>query len=144
MSVKVGSAAKSASSDHNRSRPAVLWHRMPCPKKLLHVPAMAHDERLSRERLRLERGEEYCGLGDVLSRRELAVDGLFEHDVLDDGLLGDTERARLIRNLLLDERGEHEARADHVRPHPVSRALLGNDLGEPDESMLGGDVGRLQ
>ena len=47
-------------------------------------------------------------------------------------------------NLLVDQRRAHEARADHVGAHAVLGAFLGHHLGQADQAVLGGDVGRLQ
>src|SRR6476620_2981349 len=69
---------------------------------LFHVPAVAHDERLAGQRVRRERCEQRGDLGDVVERCELAVDGVLEHDLLDDVLLADAERRGLLGNLLLD------------------------------------------
>lgn len=83
------------------------------------------------------------GVGNVLSRRKLAVHGLLEHDVLDDRLLGYAERASLFGDLLVDQRGAHEAGANNVRPDTTLCTFLGDHLGEADESVFGSDVGRL-
>src|SRR5262249_13067428 len=74
----------------------------------LHEPAVADDDRLSRQRVGGKRGEEERRLGDVLDRGELAVNGLLQHHVLHDLLLGDAEVARLLGDLLVDERRAHE------------------------------------
>ena len=49
-------------------------------------------------------------LGDVFDRGEFAVDGLLQHDLLDDVVLGDAELLGLLGDLLLDQRRAHEAR----------------------------------
>src|SRR5262249_60735362 len=100
------------------------WPRAPQPPirrgaaaASLHEPAMADHERLAREGVRLECGEEQRSLGDVLHRRELAIDGLFEHHIADHRLLGDAELLRLLRDLLVHERRAHEAGTDDIGPH---------------------------
>src|SRR5208337_247502 len=110
----------------------------------LHEPAMADHERLAGQRVRAEGGEEERGFCDVLDRGELAVDGVLQHDVLDDVLLGDAELLRLLRNLLVDERRAHEARADDVGADAVLGAFLGDGLGETDEAVLGRHIGSLE
>src|SRR5437588_2168872 len=80
----------------------------------------------------------------ILGRGEFTIHRLGQHDVLDDGLLGYAELLRLLRDLLVDERRAHEARAYDIRTNPMSGAFLGNHLGEPDEAVLGGDIGRLE
>jgi hypothetical protein len=49
------------------------------------------------------------------------------------------ELSRLLGNLLVNERCAHEAGADDVGAHAVLRTFLGDDLGEPDDAVLGGD-----
>src|SRR5215470_6851959 len=110
----------------------------------LHEPAMANHERLTREGVRLECGEEQRGLGDVPYRRELAIHGLLKHHIADNLLLGDAELLRLLRDLFVHERRAHEARTDDICPHAMLGALLGDDLGEADQSMLCRHVGRLE
>src|SRR5208337_2227073 len=78
---------------------------------LLHVPAMAHDERLPGQCQRGECGEENGHVRDVLRRRELAVDCLPEHDRLDDLVLGQAQFPGLLGDLPIDEGRANEAGA---------------------------------
>src|SRR5260370_32660184 len=110
----------------------------------LHEPAVAYHQRLPGQRIRLERGEEQRRLGDVLDRGELAIDRVLEHDVLDHVLFGDSERFRLLGDLLVHERRAHEAGADDVGPDAVLRAFLGDDFREPKEALLRRDVRAFQ
>ena len=80
----------------------------------------------------------------VLHGRELAVDGLLQHHRLDDLRLRDAELARLLRDLLLDQRRADEAGADHVRTDPMRGPLLRHDLGQADQTVLGSDVRSLE
>src|ERR1700740_3776900 len=92
---------------------------------LLHEPAVADHDGLAGERVRWERREEHRSLRDVLYRGELAIDRLLQHDRPDDVGLRYPERARLLRDLLLHQRGAHEARADDVGTHAMRRPFLG-------------------
>src|ERR1022692_3990512 len=64
--------------------------------RLLHEPAVADDEGLAGQRVRVERGEEQRGLRHVLDRGELAVDRVLQHHGLDDGVLRNAERLGLL------------------------------------------------
>src|SRR5437588_10208303 len=68
----------------------------------LHEPAVADDQRLTGERVRLEGSEEQRCLGGVPHCGELPVDRVLEHDVPDHRRLGNAELPRLLRNLLVD------------------------------------------
>src|SRR5438105_1289485 len=101
----------------NSTRCSVSWPappspasvtRCPWPSGSLHVPAVADDQRLARERIGGESREEQGDLGNVVEGSELAVDRLLEHEVLDDFLFGDAQRAGLLGNLLFDQRRAHE------------------------------------
>src|SRR5262249_36337 len=77
-----------------------LQRDLPRRVALLHEPAVAHHQRLPGERVRGKCREEQRNLGDVIDGRELAVDSLLEHHLLDNVFLGDAERLRLLGNLL--------------------------------------------
>ena len=94
--------------------------------------------------LEAKAGEEHGCLGHVLDGRELAVDRLLQHDGPDDLLLGNAELARLLGDLLVDERRAHEAGADHVGADAMRGALLGDHLGKTDQAVLGRHIGRLE
>ena len=96
------------------------------------------------QRVRRCGSKEYGGLAHILGGRKLAIDRLAQHHVADDLVLRDSECSRLLGNLLLHERRPHEAGADDVRAHPVLGAFLRYDFAEPDQSVLRGDVGRLE
>ena len=63
---------------------------------------MTDDQRLAGQRIRRERCEKKSDLGNVGDGRELAVDGVLEHDFLHHVLFADTERFRLLGNLFFD------------------------------------------
>src|SRR6266850_6843014 len=64
--------------------------RVTRPVISLHAPAVAHDDRLARQRVRRERGQEQSHLRDVRQRGELAVHRVLEHQVLDHFLFSDS------------------------------------------------------
>jgi hypothetical protein len=68
------------------------------------MPAMAHADRLTGERIGLEGGEEQRDLRDVFHRGKFLVHGLGEHDLLNHALLADAELLGLFGDLLLHER----------------------------------------
>ena len=112
--------------------------------RLLHEPSVADHDRLAGERVRWESRQKNRYFRHVLHGRELAVDGFLQHHRLDDVRLRDPELARLLRDLLLDQRRADEARADHVRADPMGGPLLRHDLGQADQTVLGGDVRSLE
>ena len=73
----------------------------------LHVPPMAHDQRLPGQGERGEGREEDGHLGDVLGLRELAVYRLPQHDLHDDLILGQAKFLGLLGDLPV-ERGACE------------------------------------
>ena len=85
---------------------------------------MADDEGLAGHHIGAGRGEEQDGVGDVVGGRELAVDGLLQHDVLDDLRFRDAELLGLLGDLLVHQRRADEARADDVRSDVVLGAFL--------------------
>src|SRR4029079_2170479 len=105
---------------------------------LLDEPTVADDERLAGERVGREGREEEGDGGDVGGRRELAVDGVAEHHLLDDLLLAYAELPGLFGDLLGDERRADEPGTDDVGAHLVLGAFLGDHLGEADQAVLGG------
>src|SRR5262245_12141085 len=117
--------------------------RPPRPPSL-HEPAVADDQRLAGQGVAFEPGEENRRLGDVSDGRELAVDRLLQHHVLDDLGFGNAQLLRLLRDLLVDERRAHEAGTDDIGAYAVRGPLFRDHLGEPDQAVFGGDVGRLQ
>src|SRR5437667_388854 len=66
-----------------------LLERAATRPRSLHDPAVAHDQGLPGEGVRLEGGEKQSRLRDVAKRGEFTVDRVLEHDGLDDGLLRD-------------------------------------------------------
>ena len=84
------------------------------------------------------------GLRHVFHRREFAIHGFFQHDVLDHLLLRNAELLGLLGNLLVDQRGAHEAGADHIGADAVCGAFLGDNFRETDQAVLGRDIGRLE
>ena len=92
----------------------------------------------------LEGGEEQRRLGDILDGGEFAVDRVLQHHLLDHRVFRDAELLGLFGDLLVDQRRADEAGTDDVGADAVLGAFLGDHLGEADEAMLGGDVGRLQ
>src|SRR5262249_45606610 len=111
---------------------------------LLHEPSVAHDQGLASQRIGPECREQQRDLGYVCLCRELAVHGFPQHHVLDHFLLGDAELARLLRDLLVDERRAHVPRTDHVGADAVLATLLCNRLAQTDQAVLSGDIGFLQ
>ena len=87
----------------------------------------ADDDGLARQCIGFEAREEGDAIRDVSRRGEFAVHGVLEHDVLDDVGLTDVQCLGLLRDLLVDERRAHEARADHVGPYAPCAAFLGDD-----------------
>ena len=65
------------------------------------------------------------------------VDGILEHDGVDHRLLGNAQLLRLLVDLLVHQRSAHEFGTDHVGPHPILGTLLGDDLGQADQAVLG-------
>src|SRR5215467_8160939 len=61
-----------------------------------------------------------------LGRRELAVDRFPQHHIVDDLVLGNSERFCLFRNLLVHQGRPYEPRADDVRSHAMLGAFLGD------------------
>jgi hypothetical protein len=117
--------------------PFCLERAIDQPEGLLHEPSVADHDRLAGERVRGESRQKYRCFRDVLYGRELSFDGLLQHDRLDDLRLRDPELARLLRDLLLDQRRVDEAGADHVRTHAMRRSLLRHDLYQADETVFG-------
>ena len=72
------------------------------------------------------------------------IHGVFQHDVIDDLLLGNPEFLCLLGNLFVDQRSSHEAGTNHVGTDAVLRPLLGNDARQTEQGMLGGDIRRLE
>src|SRR5262249_6473580 len=64
---------------------------VPIGVTLLHEPPMANDQRLASERIGPKCRKQQRNLGYVCLRRELAVHGFLQHNVLDHFLLGDAE-----------------------------------------------------
>ena len=96
------------------------------------------------QRIGREAGKKSGAPGDVVERRELAVDSLLQHDVLDHIIFADAELFCLLRNLLFHEWRFDKSGADHVRADAMLGAFLGDDLREADQSVLGCDVGLLE
>jgi len=111
---------------------------------LLHEPAVGDDQGLTGQRVRGEGGEKQRRLGDILDGRELAIDGFLQHDILDDVLLADPKGLGLFRNLLLDQGRADKAGTDDVGAHAMRGAFLGDNPGEADQAMLGGDIRRFE
>jgi hypothetical protein len=105
---------------------------------------MRDDQGLASQRIRGEGGEKQRRLGDILDGRELAIDGFLQHDIFDDFLLGDPKGLGLFRNLLFDQWRADKAGADDVGSHAMRGAFLGDNPGEADQAMLGGDIRRLE
>ena len=77
------SPRRSSSTSTSRSRRgAPASARSAGPTELGHVPAVAGDDRLPRQRVGRERGEEHRDRGDVGDRREFPVHRRLEHHVL--------------------------------------------------------------
>src|SRR5262245_20568778 len=91
---------------------------------LIHMPAMADDDRLPGQRIRVERSEHQCDLGDIFDRGEFLIHRLPQHHFLDHSLFRDTELSDLFGDLLVDERRAHEARADHIGEQMMLRTLF--------------------
>src|SRR5881398_180578 len=81
-----------------------LLERAATRPRSLHDPAVAHDQGLPGEGVRLEGGEKQSRLRNVAKRGEFTVDRVLEHDGLDDGLLRDAYLLRLLRGLLVGGR----------------------------------------
>ncbi len=107
----------------------------------LHAPAVADNQRLTGQRIGLEGGEEERRLGDIRDRRELTIDGLLEHDLLDDGLLGDPELARLFGNLPFNEQGSNKAWRNDVGKHAMPGTFLVITLARPMSPCLAATLG---
>ncbi len=80
----------------------------------------------------------------VLHGGEFAVHGFLQHHFLDHVFLGNAQALGLFRDLLVHQRRTHETGANHVGADLVLGTFLGHDLGQADQAVLGGDVGRLQ
>jgi hypothetical protein len=63
---------------------------------------VADDQRLARQRVCRCRSKEKGGRGDISGRRELAIDRLAQHHIMDHLLLGNAERFCLFRDLFID------------------------------------------
>ena len=106
---------------------------------------MADHDRLSRQRVCREGGEEHRGLGDIVNGREFAVDGIFQHHVTDDLFLGNPEIPRLFRNLLFNQWRAHEPGADHVGAHTIGGTFNGDNARKAEQSVPGGHIsGRMR
>jgi len=127
-----------------RARPVSALNAHRLSLQSLHEPAVADDERLSCQGIRLKRCEEQSRIRDVLEGRKLPIHGFPEHDVADYRLLRYPQGFGLHGDLLVNQRSAHETRADDVCPHAVLRPFFSNDFGKPDEAMFGGDIGRLE
>src|SRR5262245_65569114 len=95
---------------------------------LLHKPSVAHDQGLASEGIGPECRKQQRDLGYVCLRRELAVHGFPQHHVLDHFLFADSEFARLLRDLLVDQRRANIPRTDHVGEATVLTYLHGDSL----------------
>ncbi len=114
------------------------------PRDLIHMPAMADNDAFTRKCVRLEGGKKERNLGDVRHHGEFLIDGLAEHDFFDDALFRNAEFMRLLRDLLVDERSPHKARANDIRADAVLGALLGHRTRQTEKPMLRGNIGGLQ
>ena len=83
-------------------------------------------------------------ISDIIRGSKLAIYRVFEHHLLDDLVLRNTEFPGLLGDLLIHQRCADEARADHVRPHVVLDRLLSHYLAQADQPMLGSHVRRLE
>src|SRR6185437_2210933 len=111
---------------------------------LLHEPSVAHDERLTCQGIRPEACKEQGGLRHIIRCRELSIDRIPEHHVLDDLGFGNAEFLRLLRDLLVHQGGPHEAGTNDIRSNAVARALLGDHFRETNQAMLRRYVGRFE
>src|SRR5262249_17887372 len=125
--------------------PSALSQWLCCPRSverdLLHEPTMADDDRLPRQRIGVEAREKQGRFRYVLDRRELVIDGVLQHDIVDDLLLRNAQLLGLLRNLFVDERSTNEAGADHVRAYAMLGPFLGDDPSKPEQAMLRRDIG---
>ncbi len=111
---------------------------------LVHAPAVAGDDGLAGECGRGEGGQEQREIGDIGGGGELAIHGVFQHHVFNHLVLADVQFFGLLGNLLFHQRGTHKARADDVRAHALGPAFLGQHSRQPQQAVLGGDVGALE
>ena len=86
-----------------------------------------------------ERGD----AGEFVEADEHALGHRLEHHVADHLRFGNAARARLVGDLLVDQRGFHVGRADRVDGDVGVGGLQRDDLGEAEQAVLGRDVGAL-
>ncbi len=91
-----------------------------------------------------ECAQEHGQRAEFLCGDELACRLRVQQHVADDLLLGEIARLRRLRDLLLDQRRQHVAGADGVDGDAVLGGFERHGLGEPQNAMLGRDVGRLE
>src|SRR3569832_2018398 len=103
------------SADRMRGYGPIDYDRTPSPDRLrrptsphgrgisVHIPAVAHHDRLAGKRTGFEARQHEGYLGDILDRGELLIDRVAEHHLLHHILFGDLEIARLFGNLFLDQ-----------------------------------------
>src|SRR5262249_21506451 len=111
---------------------------------LFHVPAVAPDYRLPRQRVRWKSGEEQRHLGDVGERGELAVHRVLEHHVPDHFLFSDSQISCLFRDLPFYQRRAHEPWTDRVRTDAEGRAFFGDRFAKADQTVLRRHIRRFE
>ena len=105
---------------------------------------MADDDRLPRQRQRSLLSKKHGGLRNFIGRRELAIYGILQHDLLNDFFRSHAEEFGLLWYLLLDQSSTHEAWTDHIRPYTVLCSLFGDRATKTNNAVLRGDIRRLQ
>ena len=101
---------------HSELSTAVVLITSSSRLKLLHPPSVADDDRLASQGVGTKGGQEQGGLGDIVHRGELTINGVPQHDVLDHVLLGNAKCLGLFGDLLVHQGRPHKARGKSRSP----------------------------
>ena len=77
---------------------------------------------------------------DIFDCRELFIDGIHQHDIVDDRLFTDAFFGSLLWNLFFDQRCFNEPWANHMRAYFVRGAFFSQNAAQTQQSVFGSHV----
>src|SRR5690625_3872285 len=97
---------------------------------LFHKPAMTDHQRLTRQDITLGGRKKQHRIRHIIGGRKLTINGVFEHDVFDDLLLGNPWLLGLFRSLVVYQWRPHKAWADDISRYIMGGPLFGQHTGQ--------------